>query len=232
MTKTTPEKVSSKKTCVYCGSRRKISKDHIPPKCLFLKPLPKDLITVPSCRKCNNAASKDDEYFRATIVLRRDAGEHPEASKVANKVWRSFQRPEAKGLNRLLLDNVMSFFYQNEQGFYEPGASYNVDLQRLDLVASRIVRGLFWKEFHERLPDDYEASAYNDSGIQHMDENQLGIFRTVLEGRSTIVGNKVFRYWKSVAPEDKYSTVWILLFYESVYFLCFTLPKSAELERP
>ena len=220
-----------KKTCVYCGSRKKVTKDHIPPKSLFAKPRPKNLITVPCCRKCNNSASKDDEYFVTTIVLRRDAGEHPEAKRVSDRVWRSLRKPEAKGLNKLLLGDVEGLFYLNKQGFYEPTAGYNVDLQRLDRVASRIVKGLFWSEYGERLPEDYDAWAFNDSGIQGMDENQLGILRAVLGGKSTIVGNKVFRYWNSIVPEDKYSSAWILRFFESVYFMCFTLPKSVESER-
>ena len=232
MTKITSKKALSKKQCVYCGSRKKLTKDHIPPKCLFAKPLPENLITVPCCRKCNEAASKDDEYFRSVIVLRRGAGDHVDAQKVSDKVLRALQRPGAKGLIKSLLGEVREFWYLNEQGFYELGASYNVDLRRLDRVASRIIRGLFWKEFGECLPDDYEAWAYNASGIQYMNEHQLRtIEHVVSEGELSVVGNNVFVYWKSIAPEDKYSTVWILLFYESVAFLCFTLPKAVKLER-
>ena len=232
MTKTTSNKAILQKTCVYCGSRkRKLTKDHVPPKCLFAKPLPQDLIIVPCCYPCNNAASKDDEYFRSTLVFRRDAGEHAEAKRVVDSAVRSLQRPEARGFTDSLLGNVREFFFKNEHGIVEPGASYHVDLERIDRVASRVVKGLFWKDYGKRLPDEYMVSSYNDSGIQHMDENQLGIVRSVLEGRAKTVGNKVFRYWKSAVPEDNYSTVWILLFYESVYFLCYTLPNSVELER-
>ena len=131
-------------------------------------------------------------------------------------------------MNKLLLGNVREIFHMNERGFYEPGISFNVDLQRLDQVASRIVLGLYWKEFGERLPGDYVVSAFNDSGIANMDEHVLGIFRSVLKEGSKTVGNQVFRYWRKAVPEDKYSTAWILLFYESVYFFCFTTSKLAE----
>ena len=232
MTKKTPEIASSKKMCVYCGSRkRKLTKDHIPPKCLFAKPLPQDLITVPCCLKCNKGASKDDEYFRSTLVFRRDAGEHAEAKRVVDSAVRSLQRPEARGFANSLLGNVSEFFFKNEHGVIEPGASYHVDLERLDRVASRVVKGLFWKDYGKRLPDEYMVSSYNDSGIQHMDENQSGIVRSVLEARPKTVGNNVFRYWQRATPEDNYTTLWILLFYKNVYFLCFTLPNSVELER-
>lgn len=226
MTKSTPEKASLKKACVYCGSRRKTTRDHIPPKSLFAKPLPNNLITVPCCRKCNNSVSKDDEYFRSTIVLRRDAAEHPEAKKVAERVWRSLQRPEAKGLNRLILNDVREFYRLNERGVYEPAASFYVRFQRVERVAARIVRGLFWHEYRKRLSNEYIVSAFIDSGIGHMDDNQLGIFKSVLEVRSNLVGKTVFRYWHRAVPEEESMTAWILLFYESVWFFCFTVPKS------
>jgi len=226
LTKATPVKASSKISCLHCGSRKKITRDHIPPKSLFPKPLPNKLITVPCCRKCNNTASKDDEYFRTAIVLRRDAGKHPEAKKVARRALRSLKRPEAKGLNRLLLSDFREFYRLSERGVYEPAASFWVEFQRIERVASRIVRGLFWYEYGKRLSDGYEVSAFNDSGIRHMDENQLHIFRSILEVRSKTVGKNVFRYWQRAVPEDKSMTAWLLLFYESVWFFCFTVPTS------
>lgn len=39
--------------CCYCGVRKATTKDHIPPKSIFNKPRPCDLITVPYCFECN-----------------------------------------------------------------------------------------------------------------------------------------------------------------------------------
>jgi len=39
--------------CVYCGKKLPLTKDHIPPKNLYSKPRPSNLITVPCCEKCN-----------------------------------------------------------------------------------------------------------------------------------------------------------------------------------
>jgi hypothetical protein len=56
--------------CYLCGKKAsetpdgRLTRDHIPPKNLFPPPLPEDLITVPCCYECNNAAHKDDEYLR------------------------------------------------------------------------------------------------------------------------------------------------------------------------
>jgi len=58
--------------CAYCSETADLTRDHIPPKSLFRKPLPDDLITVPCCLTCNNGRSKDDEYFRLALSLRYD----------------------------------------------------------------------------------------------------------------------------------------------------------------
>ena len=54
--------------CIYCDSQEKITSDHVPPRCLFLKPRP-HLITVPACENCNNSAKLDDEYFRIVVSV-------------------------------------------------------------------------------------------------------------------------------------------------------------------
>jgi hypothetical protein len=62
--------------CVYCGRRRQLTVDHVPPRNLFARPRP-TLITVPSCAPCNTGASLDDEYFYSRIVMHLGAARHP-----------------------------------------------------------------------------------------------------------------------------------------------------------
>ena len=52
--------------CAYCGATSPMTRDHIPPKGIFPAPRPSDLITVPSCASCNQAASESDECFVRT----------------------------------------------------------------------------------------------------------------------------------------------------------------------
>src|SRR5208283_2514674 len=54
--------------CLYCGRVRPLTRDDVPPKNLFPKPRPSNLITVPSCQKCNQSFMLDDEYFRLVIA--------------------------------------------------------------------------------------------------------------------------------------------------------------------
>ena len=80
--------------CVYCGLEepdiRDRTRDHIPPRNLFPEPRLSDLITVPSCRSCNETASMDDEFFLIMVAGRLDAHDHPQAQKVLESIIRSF----------------------------------------------------------------------------------------------------------------------------------------------
>jgi hypothetical protein len=56
--------------------------DHVPPENLFETGQKGNLVTVPSCRQCNNAASREGQYFLVYLALRRDAKQKPEHEKV------------------------------------------------------------------------------------------------------------------------------------------------------
>ncbi len=63
--------------CCYCGTKEATTRDHVPPKAIFNKPRPDDLITVPCCFECNNQASSFDEKFKAYLGMHiaRQGGE-------------------------------------------------------------------------------------------------------------------------------------------------------------
>ncbi|APZ47352.1 hypothetical protein BW723_14145 [Polaribacter reichenbachii] len=52
--------------CAYCG-KLPDTRDHVPSKILLGKPYPENLPVVPSCLKCNNGFSLDEEYFACLI---------------------------------------------------------------------------------------------------------------------------------------------------------------------
>jgi hypothetical protein len=51
--------------------------DHVPPENLFERLDKSNIVTVPCCFKCNNTASKDDQYFLIFMALREDANLTP-----------------------------------------------------------------------------------------------------------------------------------------------------------
>lgn len=56
------------RTCFRCGSFPD-TVDHVPPKVFLDKPYPDDLITVPSCHRCNSALSDDEQYVASLIEV-------------------------------------------------------------------------------------------------------------------------------------------------------------------
>jgi hypothetical protein len=70
----------------YCCNENTISREHIPPKCLFLTPRPSNMITVPSCQKHIFAKSKDDEYFIRVRVRFFDTLQRIKMNKSKKKV--------------------------------------------------------------------------------------------------------------------------------------------------
>lgn len=214
--------------CVYCGSTENITRDHIPPKCLFAEPRPQDLITVPSCHNCNSAGSKDDENLRNVLAVSREAGDHPDAKVAAEKAVRSLQRTEAQRLRRSFLDRTDFFYFVNDLGIIEPGGSYFVKLDRLERVGTRIIKGLFWHHNDQRLPSDCIVRVWVDKGLQSVDERQMLCFFQVMNERPFSAGKRAFKYWYKPIPEDQSTGIWVLQFYDNIHFYCLTLSPNFD----
>jgi hypothetical protein len=85
--------------CVYCGAFGTVTGDHVPPRNLFPKNPPKNLVTVPCCYACNQAASKNDEYFRLVVAARDDLREHSVVREILPMAIRSLTNPAKKGFS-------------------------------------------------------------------------------------------------------------------------------------
>jgi len=92
--------------CTYCQTVGPLTDDHVPPKLLFSKPRPSNLITVPACFPCNNGAGLDDAYFRLNVAIRENAGEHPNAEPIWKAALKDLTRDEAAGLRELFREDM------------------------------------------------------------------------------------------------------------------------------
>ncbi|MGN6359574.1 MAG: hypothetical protein ACTHNK_04225 [Thermomicrobiales bacterium] len=52
------------------------------PQCLFTKPLPAFMLTVPACEECNKEKGRDDHYLRDLLVMDSDGATHPTAQLI------------------------------------------------------------------------------------------------------------------------------------------------------
>jgi hypothetical protein len=224
--------VKNKKICVYCGKTGKISNDHIPPKNLFPSPRPSNLITVPSCKECNEKASKDDEYLRLVLFMRSDISDHPEVLKNKAKLQRSLQKPEQQGFRASFLNSLAFVDSHTPAGIYLGKTNaFRVDMKRINNVIKRITRGLFYKEKGRRLPDNYQVCCYifdilNEHPYSLGILTMKDIITSTLQGKSSTVGDDVFRYWCRFAIDEENSSAMVLSFYNRVNFLALTTPNK------
>lgn len=208
--------------CVYCGDRAD-TEDHIPPVCLFPKPHPADLIRVPSCKHCNNKASKDDEYFRLVLCMRRENAEHPAVTKLFPVVLRSLEHPKKLKMQRAVAKQITRLLERTPGGLIVPVPAYHVDLVRVHNVLGRITAGLFYHVFGRRLPVGVEARGFSAPNPQYesfeaqMKFQALNAHMSVYPAR--IVGDGIFSFQYWVNPADPEITGWRLIFYGASLFM-------------
>ena len=214
---------------MYCGRKGRLTKDHIPPRGLFSKPPPKNLITVPSCSQCNSGASKDDEYFRTVLALKERAGDDFNARGIRDSVLRSLSRPRGRRFGGLFLSQVGYINPRTTSGIHlAKRLAYNVDLERLDRVAVRVVKGLHYILTGKRIPTGFQVVAFCEDGLRDLSETDREELRRtvvvpVLEGKYGAVGDDAMKYWVSFDPTGDFISAWILEFYSDVRFLVLVL---------
>jgi len=218
--------------CAYCGSTYNLNVDHIPPRNLFPKPRPKDLITVKACPNCHsNKTSKDDEYFRIKVCLRDDVGNHPSARLNWDSIFRSLEREKAVGFRKQIFSDSKFFELKSPSGLYiDRRLGYNVDMNRICTVIERIVRGLYFVESGKILGLENELCIYTNEDQELRDKDFLKQLKsTILVPLSAtqpkVVGNNIFLYRYQMIKDDPLFSVWGMSFYGCVPFLAMTRPK-------
>ena len=86
--------------CIYCNRAVADTVDDIPPKLLLARPYPDNLLTVPSCFKCNSSFQKHDEYTRVIASIDVRNAEHQTVKANMPAILRSLQKPEAQGFSK------------------------------------------------------------------------------------------------------------------------------------
>src|SRR5579862_3363591 len=182
--------------CTYCEVTRELSSDHVPPKCLFAKPRPK-LITVPSCEECNRGFAADDEYLRLVLVSRHDTGAHVDAQGVWAAAMRGLSRPNQLGLAKRFLREASEVKVRTPAGAIAGSVAVFVpETARLEGVAIRIVRGLFFHEHRQRIPKANQFKAYI---LDLVDPEAKGavvlsemVRKLLIQGKPTVIGKRAF----------------------------------------
>lgn len=78
--------------CVFCGGEIE-NRDHIPSRVFLERPYPENLPVVPSCRKCNQSFSLDEEYLACLVECAKN-GSVEAASMKGGKAAKILRRQQ------------------------------------------------------------------------------------------------------------------------------------------
>jgi len=205
--------------CFNCG-KPATTRDHIPPKNLFAKPRPSNLITVPACLTCNNNTKKDDEYFRLAVAS---------AEGTNQAAWRVVQQrvlpryQERPALLKKFVDESISVDRFSSAGIYAgKGIAYELERPRTQPIINKIVRGLFLTVTGEVL----DGSIINNYVVNPEFNDD---FKNIICSLPfTDIGDGAFSYRYFMSPDRPRESFWFLMFYDAVLFMVKTEPETSS----
>jgi len=205
--------------CVYCGSHEGLTRDHVPPRCLFGSKVPQgvDLVTVPCCERCRRGQGRYDEKLKLILATMYRSYGNPVAEEICRgSLKRALRRPEAGALARAV-DGAKPIELVTPAGLFL-GDALQVEIMDAGVhqVMERIVRGLYWKEFEERVPDGQEVQVYE---MLPQPEDVRPECLTV-----RVVDPVVFIYAFARTDDTPPCSLWLLEFYQGKCFSAIIKP--------
>ena len=128
--------------CYRCGQTAGNTKEHVVPRCFYPLRPNAQLVTVPACRSCNEQLSPDEEYLR-TVLTSSNVRNRSAYAVWQQKVMPWLEREEFDGLRTSLVANMRDVYLPSPGGFMRSGL-LKLDAARMDRVAEKIVRGMYY----------------------------------------------------------------------------------------
>jgi hypothetical protein len=210
-------KSQGSKICVICGKNPATTRDHIPPKGIFPKPRPKDLITVPACRPCNKATSDFDEVFK--VLMGIVGGHGPEGERMFRKQTAHTLQHNLR-LKREIAGTVRDVWVRTPGGIIlgkKPAALLNSKAH--DEIIGKTIRGLHFHHTGSILGNQADISInWHYSLTEEMDKMSTNWM-------TGVVGNGQFIYKFFTHPGEPLASVWIFQFFNRAWSSGTVLPK-------
>ena len=211
--------------CVICNQRAATTKDHIPPKGIFAKPRPNNLITVPACSKCNNELSGLDERFKVYLGLHVGASGGQAQEFFRNEALRTLDHN--RKLRHEILSKLEPVYLATSGGIiYDEGYRIPWDSRTHDLIVERIVRGLYYHHFGNILGDLVRIKVYWFRKLTPEMVEMSNDWNVYSFGKGEIT----YRYGR--ANESPLHSLWIFQFYGAHWAGGYTEPKQQETNMP
>lgn len=209
-----------KNICYICGKKNPDTRDHIPPKNLFLskyRSLDGGLITVPSHLKCNKKYELDDEYFRYCLCIPAYW-----TSEKARELWNKklktqLHRKESLGFLKYIKELLKDAQVLDELG--NPVANVGIamlDAKRMENVLIRIARGLFFKQYGF-LPLNHTINCE----MLFPNKTSKMITEFGISKKFTSVGGGIFQYFYLRNSNNNANGIYFFVFFDCIYFTVF-----------
>ena len=198
--------------CPVCQKEALLTRDHVPPDGLFLPPKPSNLITVRTCRECNDGSKLDDEYFRICLAL----GPNPSREQWrlwSEKIMGSTLTRSPKLRSQLVQDmdaiqehhKTSPLLFANGMPLTAEQAAQTLPLEknRIDGSIDKMVRCLHYHINGASLSPAIRTSVSQETPAEYLPQ---------LNNPSGIIGNcREFIFWTD-------GGYWLLWFYEAILF--------------
>lgn len=123
--------------CMHCGKgleKANSTREHVPSKCLLVKPYPEELMTLVACRDCNARYSRDEEYLYALLSAVISGSADPNKQKTP-KAAHMFRRQAN------LRERIERGKTEQETIFGHSDIIWAVELERVTRVIVKNARG-------------------------------------------------------------------------------------------
>jgi len=206
--------------CIYC-LKVADTEDEIPSRNLFPEGIgPKKYIKVPSCRKCNQRFSLDEEWFRYFVCSVAEPYSFYARQVFFSQGKRSIQRRPQIGFKlkkrmKLVKIHTKSGLYLGKATLIKPTED---DWQRFGNVLDKYIKSLVFYELKNILPGEYNIKHKIFLTNDHISD----IMSRTKNFKWNIVNKDIFRYGFNFVP-GSYKSVWITVFYNSVFCESFVL---------
>lgn len=191
--------------CAICGINEATTRDHVPPKGIFPKPRPENLITVPACSNCNNGASDLDDLFKVYLSMHA-AGESDIARRLfTEKTAKTLERN--KSLLARITEESKELQIEDDNGDLVTRTGVLWNSKAHDAVIERTIRGLYFYHTGNVVPSDTVLKVQWLHGMPEDIESKIELFSEVTIGEDQVI------YKYLIYDGDLRYSLWLFEFY-------------------
>lgn len=204
--------------CVLCGKEPATTDDHIPPRGIFPKPRPDNLITIRTCQSCNGSTSEMDEIFKVDIGISGGHGTDGEAM-FKESVTRTIQHNTR--LKKGIQNSMHDILVKTPNGIILKQSAYLINSKAHDTIIEKIIRGLHFRHTGIILGDKANVEVYwHDKVSTEILFSKASMWPTENIGK----GKFVYKYF--IEPHEQLKSVWIFEFFKSSWYSGIVLPME------